>query len=330
MTTEKLKSSMARKQEQVTAHSDSKVRDDQNEQSTLLVGIPAYNEEVGIGSTILAAKQYTDQIVVIDDGSADNTVEIAKQAGATVLQHDENRGKGGAVKTLLEFARTTSCDALVLIDGDGQHKPKDIPQVIDPVLSEDADIVIGSRYLEENPDDETPFYRRIGQRMLDVLTIGRTGEKLTDTQSGFRALSTDAIDSLQLRTEGIGVESEMIDTAFRQDLSIVEAPIDVRYEGIDGQTYNPLHHGLTVVTFILQLVRDQHPLIFFGVPGLILTVAGTLYGLDAMLIYQSTGAFYPSKVLVSGFTTIIGTLALFCGLILNRISNMIEPSTNLP
>lgn len=323
MSAKNMESPTTNRQQQTTAASV-EVSTRQVEQTGLLVGIPAYNEEIGIGSTILAAKRHADHVVVVDDGSADNTVEIAKQAGATVLQHETNRGKGGAVKTLLEFARSTECDALVLIDGDGQHKPSDIPQVIEPVLSDDVDLVIGSRYLEKDPDDETPFYRRIGQRTLDVLTTGRTGENLTDTQSGFRALSTDAIESLRLQTEGIGVESEMIDTAIRQDLSITEASIDVRYEGIDGQTYNPLHHGLTVVTFILKLVRDQHPLIFFGLPGLVLTVAGALYGLDAILIYQSTGTFYPAKVLVSGFVTIIGTLGIFCGLILNRISNMID------
>ncbi|ODR79823.1 dolichyl-phosphate beta-D-mannosyltransferase [Haladaptatus sp. W1] len=307
-----------------TTSADAQIQSTEDEQTNLLVGIPAYNEEVGIGSTILAAQRHADHIVVVDDGSSDDTIEIAKQAGATVLQHDTNRGKGGAVKTILEFARSTECENLVLIDGDGQHKPSDIPQVIGPVTDGDADIVIGSRYLETDADDETPLYRRFGQRILDVLTTGRTGTKLTDTQSGFRAFSADAIDSLRLQTDGIGVESEMIDTAVRQDLTIEEASIDVRYEGIDGQTYNPLHHGLTVVTFILKLVRDKHPLIFFGLPGLLLTVAGALYGLDAILIYQSTGTFYPAKVLVSGFVTIIGTLGIFCGLILNRISNMID------
>ncbi|SIR76632.1 Glycosyltransferase involved in cell wall bisynthesis [Haladaptatus litoreus] len=307
-----------------TTSADANAQSTEDEQVELLVGIPAYNEEIGIGSTILATQRYADHVVVVDDGSSDETVEIAKQAGATVLQHESNRGKGGAVKTILEFARATECDTLVLIDGDGQHKPSDIPQVTEPVTDGGADLVIGSRYLEKDPDDETPLYRRFGQRVLDMLTTGRNGANLTDTQSGFRAFSPDAIDSLRLQTDGIGVESEMIDSAVREDLTIEEASIDVRYEGIDGQTYNPLHHGLTVVTFMLQLIRDRHPLVFFGLPGLILTIAGGLYGLDAILIYQSTDIFYPAKVLVAGFTTIIGTLAIFCGLILNRISNMID------
>jgi hypothetical protein len=147
---------------------------------------------------------------------------------------------------------------------------------------------------------------------------------MTDTQSGFRAFSPQAVSELDLTTDGIGVESEMIDSAAQHDLEMDEVPIHVRYEGIDGQTYHPLRHGLTVVTFVLQLIRDRHPLLFFGVPGLILTVAGALWGIDGILIYRETGNFYPAKALVSGFVTIIGVLGMFTGLILNRISNTIS------
>ena len=291
--------------------------------SYVVVGIPAYNEEHAIASTVLGAKQYVDDVIVVDDGSADQTAERARQAGATVLEHETNKGKGAAIKTLFSHVRELDCDALVLLDGDGQHVPHDIPAVAEPILDDDADITIGSRYLEPNADDETPRYRRFGQRVLDVLTTGSTGTDLTDTQSGFRAFSSSTVENLSLQSNGISVESEMIDAAVQQDLAIEETPIDIRYEGIDGQTYNPLHHGLAVVMFILRLVRDKHPLLFFGVPGLVLTVVGALYGLNGILVYQNTGNFYPAKVLVSGFTTIVGVLGVFCGLILNRISNMI-------
>jgi len=291
----------------------------------VLVGIPAFNEEIGIGSVVHTARRYADAVVVVDDGSTDDTAGIAAAAGAEVVSHDRNRGKGAAVQTLLQTASDRSFDAFVLLDGDGQHLPTQIPQVAQPVVAGDADLVIGSRYVDSNGNGETPVYRRVGQRVLDVMTNGSTGERLSDSQSGFRALSPTTVDrlSLSLSTDGIGVESDMIDAAARADLSIVEVPISVRYEGVDGQTHNSLRHGLRVVTFLLQLVRDRHPLVFFGVPGLFLTIVGALWGLDAILVYQSTGIFYPAKVLAGGFTTILGVLGVFCGLILNRVSNMI-------
>ncbi|WP_241983235.1 glycosyltransferase family 2 protein [Halorubrum sp. GN11GM_10-3_MGM] len=289
---------------------------------TVIAGIPTYNEEIAIGSVVSRAQEYADEVVVVDDGSTDNTVQIARSVGATVIEHEENKGKGGAIRTLLQYTTNTDVDSLVVLDGDGQHLPEDIPDVVEPVLEGDCDISIGSRYVEEE-QTETPFHRRFGQRVLDYLTMGSSGENLSDTQSGFRALSPRAAQDLRLRTDGMGVESEMIDDASQKDLSIQEVPIDIRYDGIDGQTHNPLVHGLSVVMFILQLVRDRHPLVFFGGPGLLLTVFGTLYGLDGILIYQNSGTFYPAKVLVAGFSTILGVLGIFCGLILNQIANMV-------
>ena len=299
------------------------IQSHEDEEYDIIVGIPAYNEEIGIGSVVHSSANYADKVIVVDDGSSDDTVAIAESAGAEVIQHETNQGKGGAVQTLFDRVREESFNSLVLIDGDGQHLPQEIPQVTEHVLNGNADMVIGSRYLEQEGDDETPLYRRFGQQVLDTLTLGSSGEDMTDTQSGFRALSPQAVEELELTTDGIGVESEMIDVAAQRGLDMDEVPIRVRYEGIDGQTYHPLHHGLTVVKFVLELIRDRHPLVFFGLPGLVLTILGVLYGIDGILIYRATGNFYPSKALVSGFVTIIGVLGMFTGLILNRISNTI-------
>jgi len=289
----------------------------------ILVAIPAYNEELAIGSTIHKAQQYAPEVVVVDDGSSDSTAEVARRAGATVIKHEENKGKGAAIQTILDFATRDEWEATVLLDGDGQHLPEDIPAVVDPVLEEDADMVIGSRYLETDGDDETPLYRRFGQQVLDVLTTGSSGAEVTDSQSGFRALSSSAVEEMHVSTNGIGVESEMINDAAEKNIEMTEVPIDVRYDGIDGQTYNPLHHGLSVVVFLVQLVRDRHPLVFFGIPGAALLLFGVMYGLDGILIYQNSGVFYPAKVLVAGFASILGTLGVFAGLVLNQTANML-------
>lgn len=300
------------------------------DQSQVLVGIPAYNEEIGIGSVILATAEYANDVVVVDDGSSDATAKIARLAGATVIEHETNRGKGAAIRSLIEHARSTECETLVLLDGDGQHLPDDIPAVANPILTEDADVVIGSRYLEGDLETETPVYRRFGQRVLDTLANASTGAKVTDSQSGFRALSMTAVDSLSLTTDGMSVESEMIDDASSKDLQIQEIPIDVRYDGIDGQTHNPIRHGIAVMTFMLQLIRDRHPLMFFSLPGGFLTVGGLLSVFWLIQIYDQTGTLHFGIAFISGLITIIGIICVFCGFVLNRISHMMVELREVP
>lgn len=290
---------------------------------TVIVGIPAYNESVTIGSVVLQARRHADEVVVVDDGSSDDTVTIAEDSGATVIEHEENQGKGKAIRTLLAHVQDAELDVLVLLDGDGQHLPSDIPPVAAPVLDGTSDIAIGSRYVEKN-DTETPAYRRFGQRVLDFLTLGSSGTNLSDTQSGFRALSPDAVSKLNIRTDGMGVESEMIASAVEHELSVVEIPIDVRYDGVDGQTHHPLRHGLMVATFVLQLIRDRHPLLFFGVPALILLSFGGAGMVHSAYLYQVAGAFHQWRILLSGFVLLLGTLSLFCGLVLSQVRNMID------
>ncbi|QLD88779.1 glycosyltransferase family 2 protein [Natronomonas salina] len=293
----------------------------------IIVGIPTYNEEVAIGSVVLNSQQYADEVIVVDDGSTDQTVEIATQAGATVIKHPENKGKGGAIKTLLSHAQNRDLDALVLLDGDGQHVPRDIPDVVEPILQKECDFTIGSRYLDEETT-ETPLHRRIGQRVLDYLTLGSSGQNLTDTQSGFRAFSPGAVAKMNLRTDGMGVESEMIGEATANNLDIKEVPIDVRYDNIDGQTYSSMQHGLTVAAFITQLIRDRHPMLFFGVPALLMLIAGGGVMTHSAWLYQATGQFHQWRVIISGFTILVGTICLFCGLVLSQVQHMIRGHLN--
>lgn len=120
------------------------------------------------------------------------------------------------------------------------------------------------------------------------------------------------------------METGIVSEAASKDLDLVEVPIGVRCEGIDGQTYNPVSHGLVVVMFVLDLIRDRHPLVFFTLPGLVLMFIGTLYGLDGVLIYRNTGVLYPAKLFVAGFLTIVGTLAAFMGLMLNGLADKFD------
>ena len=228
-----------------------------------LVGIPVYNEAGSIEDIVDQAAEFAAEVVVVDDGSADDTVDIVDETDATLLEHDHNQGKGTALRTLFEYVQTTEYDSLVILDGDGQHLPEEIPTVVEPVEEEDADMVIGSRYLEAD-EDETPGYRRFGQQVLDYLTFGSSGTKLSDTQSGFRAFSRDAIETLSIETSGMGVESELIMDAQDSGLTITERPIDVRYEDVDGQTLNPVYHGLSVALFLAKSMPERRPALFYG------------------------------------------------------------------
>ncbi|MFC4542219.1 glycosyltransferase family 2 protein [Halosolutus amylolyticus] len=243
----------------------------------ILVGIPAYNEETTIGSVTLAARRYADDVVVADDGSTDRTAEIARAAGALVLRHPKNRGKGRAVRTLLRYAKSTACDVFVLLDGDGQHSPATIPDLVEPILSDDADLVIGSRYADRGTGKQTPRYRRAGQRTLDLLTSLSLGTDLTDTQSGFRALSTESIDELQLESDGYRVESEMINVASRRGLRIAEIPVFARYSGENDHSLDPVRHGISVVTYLLEILRNDRPVLFYGFPAMLLAGFALLY-----------------------------------------------------
>jgi len=152
----------------------------------ITVILPAYNEEVSIGSMVISAKKHTYNIIVIDDGSTDNTAEIARLAGANVIKHSSNQGKGAALKTGFKAVRDT--DIIVTMDSDGQHNAENIKKLVSPIENGAADLVNGSRYLNRKKSD-TPAYRRVGQIILDKATNFGSGLNITDSQSGFRAFA---------------------------------------------------------------------------------------------------------------------------------------------
>ncbi|WP_255196475.1 glycosyltransferase family 2 protein [Halorarius litoreus] len=228
------------------------------ESAEIMIGIPAYNEAPMIGSVVLGAREH-GEVVVVDDGSTDRTAELAKAGGANVVQHETNSGKGQSIKTLLSVAQEADVDALVLLDGDGQHYPEDIRNVVRPILDGEADIVVGSRYLERRRKEETPSYRRVGQRCLDLLTSKVTELDVSDSQSGFRALSEHAIERIDIRTDGFAVESQMLAAATTNGLRVTEAPIDVRYENIETDRRNPVTHFLSVaLPLLVKLVLQRY------------------------------------------------------------------------
>ncbi len=212
--------------------------------------IPAFNEEVAIGSIILRTLQYVDEVLIVNDGSDDKTSEIAKLAGANVINHTTNLGKGEALRS--GFKAVHDFDIIVTIDGDGQHNPDEIPLLIRPIIENGVDFVNGSRYIN-GPEENTPAYRRLGQQVLDKATNISAGINITDSQSGFRAFSSNACNCFRFSDTGFGIESEMLVDASEAGLKIVEVPITVRYD-VDGSTKNPVTHGVGV---LVNVIKDK-------------------------------------------------------------------------
>ena len=281
--------------------------------------IPAYNEERFIGSLVLAVRNYVDHVVVVDDGSQDRTADIARLAGATVLRHEVNQGKAAGVNTGFAYIRRMRPAVMVMLDGDGQHAAEDIPQVLAPVLHGAADVVVGSRFLDIKSD--IPAYRQVGQHGLTLMTNLASGVRCSDSQSGFRAFSARALDSLSFGQGGFSIESEMQFLVREHALQVVEVPIKVTYA--EPAKRNPVRHGMQVVNGILQLVGQTRPLLFFGVFGLAVFMIGLALGGYIINIYAQTQTLAVGYGLVTVLLCVVGMLLFFVGLVLHSTRGML-------
>lgn len=218
--------------------------------ASIVAIIPAYNEEEALADVIAKTSKYVDRVIIVNDGSADRTADVATESGAELINHPTNLGKGEALKS--GFEAITDDSIIVTIDGDGQHNPDEIPIILKPIMEDGADLVNGSRYLYGH-EENTPAYRRVGQRVLDIATNVSAGIKVTDSQSGFRAFSPKARNCFRFKDTGFGIESEMLVDAAEAGLKIVEVPITVRYD-VDGSTKDPVTHGVGV---LLKIMKDK-------------------------------------------------------------------------
>ena len=280
--------------------------------NVIVVGIPAYNEEKTIAKVVLLAQRYVDKIIVCDDGSTDLTADIARGMGAVVIQHSKNLGYGAAIQGLFDEARALEADIMLTLDADGQHNPEDIPKLLKPVQSNEADIVIGSRFLE-GMNKEIPRYRRVGIKLITRMSNGTLEGKISDAQSGFRAYNKKAVQNLKLQENGMGVSAEILVKAGRQKLRVTEVPIGISYRGIETSTHNPLRHGWNVIAAILRLILYRKPLEFLGIPGTILFLAGVMMGIIFYYNYYliRPPLFIPIVFFSSLALILAGTLTIF-------------------
>ncbi len=287
--------------------------------AAIVAVIPAYNEARLIGSVVLKAKRAFDVVIVVDDGSTDDTALIAQAAGAVLVRHPTNKGKGVAINTGITTAlRQFNPAVLVLLDGDGQHRPEEASAVIAPILAGEADIVIGSRYLV--PTSTVPPHRVWAHRAFNLLTNHTSGTMVTDSQSGFRAFSPAALAALTFSAHGFAVESEMQYLARDHQLRVTEVPITILYD--DPPKRHAITHGWHVLNGLLRLIGQYRPLLFFGVPGVITLLAGLLWGLLVVQIYTRTLELAVGYALISAILVIVGTLSLFTGIMLHSIRAM--------
>ncbi len=282
--------------------------------------LPAFNEEVSIGSIVLETKRYADRVIVIDDGSLDRTAEVAELAGAEVIRHPQNMGKGAALKT--GFESLNSPDVVVTIDTDGQHNPADIPKLVEPILRDEADMVNGSRYINGNRKD-TPLYRRLGQVILDRATNLGSGLNVTDTQSGFRAFNPRTRDIFRFGQNGLAIESEMLADAAKAGLRIKEVEIGVRYD-VNGSSEHPVAHGLRVLVKVLHDMEFRRPLYYFTVPGIVMSAIGVGMGLEFLRTFYHGGSLYYGPMLLMVLLTLLGCFMALTGIILHTLSRMLS------
>lgn len=283
--------------------------------------IPAYNEESHIGNLVTSAMNHVDSVIVCDDGSTDDTAKIAKKAGAIVISHKTNKGYGTAIISLFEYARENNAEIMITLDGDGQHNPDQIPLLLNTITQHNVDVVIGSRFLNQNTD--APGYRQRGIKIITSAANYGTDLKVSDSQSGFRAYSKNAIDAIHPTEEGMSVSTEILLKISNKGLSLAEIPITISYDG-DTSEHNPISHGMSVLANTIKYVSIKHPLKFYGIPGFTLIIAGIILGsifLDAYLNQQTV--FYGS-LLGSVVLFLLGAILSVTAIILFSMANLMR------
>ena len=291
----------------------------------LIIGIPAYNEEKNIGAIIIQLKKIASKIIVCDDGSTDSTNSIAKELGAIVISHSKNQGYGATIRSIFLKAKEIDADILVTIDADGQHDVADVEKIIKPIINNECDIVIGSRFLEKSQD--IPTYRKFGINIITKVTNASMKDNLTDSQSGFRAYNKKVIEEISPSETGMGVSTEILIKASNKNLRIGEVPITVNYEG-DTSTHNPVSHGTSVLFSTLKFTSIEHPLKFYGIPAIIFLIIGISFITWSIQIYSEEGSLITNITLIGATTVIVGLILSIAAIILYSIVSVIRENSS--
>jgi glycosyltransferase involved in cell wall biosynthesis len=293
----------------------------------IVIGIPAFNEEKNIAAIILKLKKITNTIIVCNDGSSDLTNKIAEELGAIVINHSKNLGYGAAIRSIFLKAKEMNSDILVTFDADGQHRIEDIKQVIQPIIENKTDIVIGSRFLNEEKN-EVPEYRKVGIKIITKVTNVSINQKITDSQSGFRAYSKQVLEKLSPSDVGMGISTEILIKSSKMGFKILEVPIKILYQGENTSTHNPISHGTSVLFSTIKYTSVEHPLKFYGIPAIIFVIIGLSFSIWSIQIYAETGKIITNITLIGVGTTIIGVILIITSILLYSLVSVVRERKN--
>jgi glycosyltransferase involved in cell wall biosynthesis len=289
--------------------------------------IPAHNEEDSIAKVIIKTAKHVDRVIVCDDGSTDMTAEIAMELGAEVIKHDRNMGYGASLRSLFSKARELDADVMVTLDADGQHDPDAVPLLVKPVLDGEADMVIGSRFLDGESEACIPGYRRNGIELITRMTKAASYSNITDAQSGYRAYNRRAISLIDPVEQGMGVSTEILLKAKEQALSAAEVPVVIKYDK-NSSTQNPFVHGLNVVLSTVKYLSMRRPLLFFGVPGFVALVVSGVFWAWTLQAFAETRAIITNVAIIAIGATMVGLMLLTTALLLWVLVSLIKQGNN--
>jgi glycosyltransferase involved in cell wall biosynthesis len=282
--------------------------------------IPAYNEEDTIQKIVTKSLPHVDRVVVCDDGSTDDTAKIARDAGAIVISQS-NQGYGAAIASLFDYSRKENAQIMVTLDGDGQHNPDQIPLLIDAITAHNVDVAIGSRFLDDTT--QASGYRKTGIKIITSASNYGTNFKISDSQSGFRAYSKDAIDAIHPTEQGMSVSTEILLKISNKGLSVAEVPITISYQG-DTSEQHSVTHGVGVLANTIKYVSIKHPLQFYGIPGLTLIIAGLVLGGMFLDRYLNDQVVFYGSLLGSIILFLLGAILSVTAIILFSMANLIR------
>ena len=293
---------------------------------TIAVVLPALNEAEQIGEVIEAIPDFADFIVVVDDGSTDRTVEIAREKGAHTVSHKTNRGVGAAFNTGVRTVLEMDVDIMVNMDADGQFNPDDIQKIVRPIINGEADFVTASRFIDKEFQPKMPAIKLMGNRFMSRFISRLTKQKFYDVSCGFRAYNRETLQRLNLYGDFTYTQETFIDLVFK-NIEVLEVPVHVKVKREHGKSRvasNLFKYGYQTSKIIIRTFRDNKPFRLFGAISVISFLVGLGFAVFLAIHYIKYGVFTPNKWagFAAGFFVVVGLLLLLIGFVLDMFARM--------